>query len=294
MSDLTRRSFGAMGCHAQVLIHVDAPCDTQRLVELAERRIRHLERCWTRFDESSDVSAISRAEGRAVRVDPSTVELVRAMVVAWRLTDGLCQPAHRSDPFVDPRAIDRTEIDTDRSLVRVEPGVRLDPGSIGKGLAADLVARQLLEQGAAGALVEIGGDLRAVGRGSHHGFWSIGVADPFGEDERSGRILVQDGGVSTSGLDVIERRDGPENVSVDPRTQRVLDPALERIVSATVVAGSAFEAEAWSTALLVDRDAAWSTAMKRGCLARVVTHDGEVDASAAWNRIFAANEVAHV
>jgi thiamine biosynthesis lipoprotein len=294
MVHVHRHAFRAMGCHAQVLIAVDGSRDADRLVRLAERRIRHLERCWTRFDESSDVSAIDRAEGRAVEVDPSTIDLVRAMVHAWRLTGGLCQPAHRSDPGLDATAIDRTEIDTERCLVRVEPGVRLDAGSVGKGLAADLVSRQLMESGATGALVEIGGDLRATGQGPHHGFWSIGVDDPFGHEERSGRILVQDAGVSTSGLEVVERPGGPDNVSVDPRSGRILDPSLERVISATVIAGTAHEAEAWSTGILVDSDRAWSAALRRGCLARNVTRDGDVEASADWNRIFVMNEVSHV
>jgi thiamine biosynthesis lipoprotein len=46
----------------------------------------------------------------------------------------------------------------------VPVGVTLDPGGIGKGLAADLTACLLTDSGACGALVNLGGDLRAVGR----------------------------------------------------------------------------------------------------------------------------------
>jgi thiamine biosynthesis lipoprotein ApbE len=100
--------------------------------------------------------------------------------------------------------------------------------------------------------------------------------------------------VSTSGLDVVEHIGGPENVSVDPRSARTLDPGVEQVISATVIAGSAVEAEAWSTALLVDRDTAWLPALQRGCLVRTVTRDRDVQSSRDWNRIFVKNEVVHV
>jgi thiamine biosynthesis lipoprotein len=294
MSKVVERTFRAMGCEAVVVVGVDDDESAMALLDVAERRIAHLERCWTRFDEMSDISAINRSEGRPVMVDPSTFDLVRAMMLASALTNGACQPAYASSPNLEPSALLSTRLDEERGLVRVEAGVRLDPGSIGKGLAADMVVDRLLQSGASGALVSIGGDLRVAGIGPHHGFWSIGVTDPFGGCERSGRILVQDGGVSTSGLAVTEEIGGPQNVSVDPKLGLPLGERSDGLVSVTVVAGSAAEAEAWSTAILVDGTSAFEASISRGCLVRTVDSDGNVVASDAWSQIFQENEVAHV
>jgi len=60
----------------------------------------------------------------------------------------------------------RTALDElliDGNVVVAPAGTCLDPGGIGKGLAADLVARRLLEAGARGASVSIGGDVSVRG-----------------------------------------------------------------------------------------------------------------------------------
>ena len=298
-SSLVRR-FRAMACRASVSVVIDDLGRGQELVDRAIARVAHLERCWSRFRDDSDVSAINQAGGRTVMVDPSTIELVRAMVIARRITDGSCDPAYRSD--IEPSTIDlgRVWFDVDRNLVRVPAGVILDPGSIGKGLAADLVAAQLVAAGARGALVEIGGDLRVAGEGPHHGMWAIDVPDPFGRIDRGGTVLVGDGGVATSGLSLdVEQlleveHDGPENVSVDPATRRPLDTSMHPVVSATVIAGSAAEAEAWSTALLVDGESRLSDVSRRGGLARVIRSDGTSLSTDEWATIMRKNEVRSV
>lgn len=283
-----------MGCRATIEVRHDEVGEAHRLVSLARRRLAHLERCWSRFEAMSDVSALNRAEGRSVVVDPSTVDLICAMKVASSMTDGSCQPAHRSGPGVDLSAIERIVVDHHRREVRMMHGLRLDAGSIGKGLAADLVTAQVMRAGAIGVLVEIGGDLRVAGDGEHHGFWCIDVDDPFGDSERHGRMWIRSSGVATSGLEVTKEMGGPENVSVDPLTRMPLRASADRVVSATVIAGSAFEAEAWSTALLARGDGDLEVIRRRGYVARVVMGDGCTIATQEWESNFVAEVMANV
>ena len=88
----------------------------------------------------------------------------------------------RDGPPVDhaPTApgFDRVEIDAASSAVRLGPGVRIDLGGVGKGLAADLVAEGIVLRGASSALVELGGDVRTAGEVLEGG-WQIPVLDPF-------------------------------------------------------------------------------------------------------------------
>ena len=55
------------------------------------------------------------------------------------------------------------DVDPDDRIVTLPAGARFDPGGIGKGLAADLVADELRSFGAAGVCVNVGGDLRVAG-----------------------------------------------------------------------------------------------------------------------------------
>src|SRR5207302_10005601 len=86
-------------------------------------------------------------------------------------------PARASAPGAAP-GFGRIDIDVDGSRVRVPHGVRLDLGGLGKGLAADLLARGLVDRGARTALVSMGGDLRARGE-PPDGAWDIPVEHPL-------------------------------------------------------------------------------------------------------------------
>ena len=60
-------------------------------------------------------------------------------------------------------ALPRRAEDDGCTPVRLLDGVGFDPGGIGKGLAADLVATAAVDLGADGAMVSLGGDLRVAG-----------------------------------------------------------------------------------------------------------------------------------
>ena len=59
------------------------------------------------------------------------------------------------------------DVDMDIDLFRLPAGVAIDPGGIGKGLAADLVATTAVELGADAAMVSIGGNDAPRHRSTH-------------------------------------------------------------------------------------------------------------------------------
>lgn len=185
----------------------------------AERHLRHLEQLWTRFVPTSELNSINRCSGTAVEVSPETRDLVARMVLGWERTGGRFDPTIAKAmamigydrPFDD--GLDRDgalrampgdgcagiEVDTRAGTVSVPVGVRLDPGGLGKGLAADMVADALIESGARGALVNVGGDLKVVGEGPDQGAWRIDVAEPVVAEGAILGVLVPGGtGVATS------------------------------------------------------------------------------------------------
>ncbi len=249
--------FRAMG--SDVVLVIDGPA---HLLDAAESRVEELERSWSRFLPDSDISLMNLTADW-VTVSPDTIMLVDHAVSAWRLTNGafdptvlsslvangyvdshtnvaghteLSQPA-RSGPAPGPAGI---EIDRTASCIRLGDGVGFDPGGIGKGLAADLVATELVSRGAAAAIVAIGGDVRVAGNASSG--WVVAVEDPFDSESTVFELSVQAGGVCTSSVRSntwIE--DGvPMHHLINPRSGT---PIESSIVSATVVAGEAWMAE---------------------------------------------------
>ena len=144
-------------------------------------------------------------------------------------------------------------VDHARSTVMVPTGTAIDPGGIGKGLAADRGVLALLAGGATGALVGIGGDLAMGGEPPVADGWLVRIEHA---DQAAGelcRVAVSGGGVATSS--VRSRRwfvDGQEHHHlIDPSTGHEAETDL---ASVTVFAATGWWAEASATAaLLADR-----------------------------------------
>ena len=208
-----------MGCSVDVTVVGGSP----GLLDLARASIDHLERRWSRFLPDSDISRLNHAAGSTVHIDPATVVLLEAMVEGWRATAGAFDPTllaplvglgyaaswmtRPRSPHFPPRrccaAISTSwSIDADGSTATAPHGMCLDAGGIGKGLAADLVVGELIEAGALGASVSIGGDVAVRGLAPERAGWLVGVADPMvpvDTDIEVGQLMLVEGGVATSG-----------------------------------------------------------------------------------------------
>lgn len=259
------RTVEVMGTEAHLVIDAD----DDRLVAQAVERLAGLEDRWTRFRPDSELSRLNAA-AQPMTVGSDTALLVDLATLAWQRTGGRFDPTtgpalvaagyDRSfdrlhAPIVDrPVATpsmpalgcDGVAVVADLGVVRLPEGVTIDPGGIGKGLAADLVAAELVAAGARGALVSVGGDLRVSGSAPEGG-WRIELdhgSGPFAH------IGLTEGAVATSS--VRRRRwrteDGTAHHVIDPRTGR---PTSGRALACTVVAGEAWWAEALATAVLV-------------------------------------------
>lgn len=288
------------------------PTTTADLAALATRaqdEIAALEARWSRFLPDSDISRVNASAGECVEVHPDTVTLVTAMVQAWYATAGAFDPTllgalvglGYASSWDDPRRssplaaqvglrgrVAEVEVDAEASVVRIPVGTALDPGGIGKGLAADLVVDHLLARGASGVLVSIGGDLRVAGTPPSDGGWIIDIDDPNAASGSVARVRLLDGGVATSGTN--RRRwmhDGHEvHHLIDPVTCRPADVRSDghRVVGATVIAGTAGWAESFSKTLMVgDTDQALAAAADNGLAALVVRDDGSTLHTPAWS-----------
>lgn len=288
-----------MSCEASIVVTDDAT-DGQALARSA-RRLAELERRWTRFDDDSEISGLNAAKGSPRRCSDDTVALVEAMVRAWYATDGAFDPsllgplvelgyaASRTDQtkrtsidvdVAPSRRVDEILVDRSTGVVRLPLGLHLDPGGIGKGLAADLITGELIHEGR-GALVELGGDVRVRGEGPDDGAWTIAVAHPAGGDTEYVRLA--DGGVATSTSRLRSWLVG------ERRHHHLLDPTSERptdgdVIGCTVVAGSAAWAEAFTkVAFVCGVDVAIERYETLGLAALVVLDDGSTIRSTHWS-----------
>jgi thiamine biosynthesis lipoprotein len=78
-------------------------------------------------------------------------------------------------------------------------GMQVDLGGIGKEYAADRAATLLQQHGVAHALVNLGGDVRAIGGQSSGAAWRIGIVHPRRPETAIASVEIVDGAVATSG-----------------------------------------------------------------------------------------------
>jgi thiamine biosynthesis lipoprotein len=282
--------FPVMGSTA----HVTVVGGANGLVEAARERLDDLEARWSRFIPSSEISRLNHAEGRPCLVSEETRLLVRRALDGYTVTAGRFDPTllgavlragyvesfDRRPPC--PRGsgstlrsgAHRIEIDEAAGTVRVPVGVGFDPGGIGKGLAADLVSAELIEQGAMGVSVNVGGDLRVRGDAPDGEAWRIAIDDPWGPTEPIARIRLRDGAVATSSR--LRRRWIREDDAIQ---HHLLDPdtgasARTSVLATTVVAAAGWQAEALSKAVFLDARRGMELVSGRGSAALVVLPDG--------------------
>ena len=257
-------------------VHVQVFGGRPRLVDDLGDELEALEQCWSRFRISSDLNRLNDSAGTRVRVPPLLATALHRARLAWDLTDGrfdptvhdtLCAAGYRdSFPAVPitrgdlaacrPAAgMADVTVDLERCEVERPEKLRFDLGGIGKGLAADLLATRLVERGAVGACVGMGGDLRVAGAPPPGG-WIVPVEDPrSAPHDRPGaawfEVVLSEGAIvtSTTLFRAWTTESGEQaHHLIDPTSGR---PAVTGVDAVIVVAAEAWWAEVLAKSTLL-------------------------------------------
>lgn len=254
-------SFDCMGTTVRLVVADEATA-------LACQEFLHdFDRALSRFRPESELSRLNASAHAEVEASALLRAAVSAGLLAAELTSGLVDPTltqaleangydrTRRDPelplqealtHAPPRAAatpgsawTRVEV-TDHSIRR-PPGLQLDTGGIGKGLAVDVLALRL--NGGRWA-IDCGGDLRVSGA------FAVNVRHPL-TGETIETLQLQDQAVATSGIDrrLWRAPDGtPRHHILDPATH---EPAWTGVIGATALAPTAAEADTLAKAALL-------------------------------------------
>lgn len=301
---------------AACMISVYAPAHAEKLTELGRMRVEILEQSWSRFRESSELKRVNACAGSGpMVVSADMLTLVWHMKRAWEITGGLFDPTMLSEikaagydadyasviargalagiaswnqeavsgaegtsaiPTTRVSFMNDVNIDLEASTISLPAGVGLDPGAIGKGLGADIVAHELMEAGASGVLVDLGGDIVVAGKPGDADAWVIAIEDERDPNNaarepqlvtcntRSTNDEHETFGIATSSTLYRRWAGGTRHHVIDPRTGQMADPDL---IQATVWCGAGWLAEVTATAAMLmkpDAACAWLTTHDAG------------------------------
>ncbi|MGI6263961.1 MAG: FAD:protein FMN transferase [Acutalibacteraceae bacterium] len=240
----------------------------EALLDGCLEKIAAYERLFSRTVADSDVSRINASGGEWVTVSPDTAALLQAALKTAGDSGGAFDitvaPAMDLWDFTadDPRLpaadalaqavehVDYTAIEIDGDRVRLhDPAAAIDLGGAAKGYIADRLGDYLRGQGVKGALIDLGGNVLAVGDKKGTPF-SVGVRDPRDENGLAATLAVRDRSVVTSG--VYERGFTLNG----KRYHHILDPATgwpvdNGLASVTILSDESLTGDLLSTACFV-------------------------------------------
>ncbi len=291
-----------MGTDCQVRATCDSASEAIAAVDVGWQGVVQCEKSWTRFTSDSELTRLNNSAEHG----PTTTEvsdlmaaLVSAMVWAFDYSGGWVDASLLPEIIAAGYDRDFAEMVTSQAGEEIEraPGVprprngqrrameavsldgnqvtrsryvSLDSGGVGKGLAADLIAESVMAAGARGALVDLGGDIRAIGVDQHARAWTVQAVDERNpQAPELAEWDVTDAGIATSS--VARRRWSGGHHLIDPRTGL---PSQSDLLAVTVLHRDALTAEvAAKSALLMGRRGAVDWLRDRGATALLTGTD---------------------
>ncbi len=144
----------------------------------------------------------------------------------------------------------RSKPDASMTYFKRSAHVQFDPNGIAQGYTVDVIALYLQQQGIANYMVEVGGEVRCSGLNESGKPWLMQIDKPEMEHVQQTVVPLQDKSLATSGnyrkfIEIGGKRYGH---TIDPRTGR---PAMNALLSASVIADDCVTADALGTALMV-------------------------------------------
>lgn len=156
------------------------------------------------------------------------------------------------------------------------PDLFVDLSTVGEGYAADHLARLMEQEGISRYLVSVGGALVSRGMNGEGKPWRVAIQKPIDRENAVQAIVDINGhGISTSGSYRNYYELDGKRIShvIDPQTGQ---PITHKLVSVTVIAPTALEADGWDTGLMVlGPEKAQQVVREQGLAVYMIVKEGE-------------------
>lgn len=235
----------------------------------AESEIYRLEKILSVTDENSEVYKLNNSHGKTVAVCEDFVNLldfstgfaektegyfdisIYPLLRLWGFTTGDYKIPTQEEIDNMLKYVDYSKINTNENEVTLPSGFEVDFGAVAKGYTSDKVADILKENGIKSAIINLGGNVHALGKKPDGSMWNVAVTNPLSPDDTLGILMVTDKAVVTSGnyQRYFTGDDGKNYCHIiNPFTGY---PVENGLASVTVIGESGLMCDTLSTALFV-------------------------------------------
>jgi thiamine biosynthesis lipoprotein len=268
---LVRRTIPVMGTFADfAILHRDERY-AHAAIDAAVEELRFVDRTMTRFSADSDVGRANiEAVKRAVAVSKETALVLEESlgwaeasggafdpclgkaVTLWDVGDRQAPPSSNDVKKLAGRDLYQAlELGSSKGAPVVlfhDADVALDLGGIAKGYGVDRAAEALRSYGILNGLVNVGGDLYAIGHSEDGDPWKIGIRDPDDPNGIVATVEASDCAIATSGdyIQYFQHGGRRYHHMLDPETG---EPKSTKVRSVTVMADDCIAADAAGTTI---------------------------------------------
>ncbi len=217
-----RRPQKLMGNAFEITVVSDDEKSAHLHIDAAILEIQRIEKLLTTYNDSSQTNLINQNAGiQPVKVDWEIFDLIERSIRISSITDGYFDISYggidksfwnfdrNMNQLPDPelvkqhlKLVNYQNILLNRENQTVflkEKGMRIGFGGIGKGYAAEMAKRLLIERGIASGIVNASGDLTTWGNQSDGKPWTVGIADPDNAKQPFSYMNITNMAVATSG-----------------------------------------------------------------------------------------------
>jgi thiamine biosynthesis lipoprotein len=292
-----------MGTYARIVVVTADSAAEAPLTRSAQAALTRVDSLMSNWTATSEVARLNRdASWGATPVEPEVAKVLEASLRTWRESDGAFDitvepyvrlwgflggpkrvPTEEELASVAPRVGGwKVHFDPATQTVRYDNhGTKIDLGGIAKGYAVDVAAETLKVHGVANALVDVSGNMMALGHPPGAPAWRIGIRDPRDRVRQFARLPITGEAISTSGqYEQFIAADGKTYGHIlDPRTGRPVDG----LISVTIVGRTALDCDSWDTPLFVmGPEAARRKAKERDDIAAILVEPGTGGVDTVW------------
>jgi thiamine biosynthesis lipoprotein len=180
------------------------------------------------------------------------------------------------------KLVNYSAIRIEENNITLDDGMKITLGGVAKGYAVDMAMESMINDGITAGFVNAGGDGKFIGNKPDGSRWRVGLQNPDKSEEAVTIVAVKDMAVTTSGNYERYFSDAAKVSHIaDPRTGY----SSENLISATVIADNAMDADAFATAVFVlgEKDGMMMIEKLDGVECLIITTDKRIIRSSGFS-----------
>ena len=269
-SNYKRIQGDAFGTTYQVI--VESESNSSKIKQSIDSIFEVVNNSMSTYRSNSIISRVNQSKN-PVKVDSHFIEVFKKSKDIWKLSNGYFDPTagsivnlygmgpnnkiqsineYKIDSVMQYVGLDKVYLNQQNFIVKTDENVYIDFNAIAKGYSVDLIKDLLININSNNFLIEVGGELITMGVNEKNKKWKVAIQNPVDLNSYYSEITLDGMSLATSGNYRKFRIDSETGV----RYAHIVNPIngqsmSNNILSASVIANSCIEADAWATSLML-------------------------------------------